>query len=193
LFVFTLFSNLWVIFSTRDQVYQGIENIPANDVALVLGTSKKQVGGKANPFFTYRIEAAAELYKSGKVKLFILSGDNRTKYYNEPADMKKALVALGVPETAIVLDYAGLRTLDSVVRSKMVFGFDEITIITQKFHSYRAVFICRHYNIKANAFAAKNPPLRGSFKVLIREIFARPKAVIDLYILNIEPEINGVD
>ncbi len=182
LVLFTVFSNIWIMYMTKDQIYEKVAEVPPNEVALVLGTSKKQVGGKANPFFTYRIEAASALYKQGNVKLFILSGDNRSRYYNEPEDMKKALMAMGVPDSVIVLDYAGLRTLDSVVRSKTIFGFNKITIITQHFHSFRAVYICRHYNIEANAFAAKNLPVQESFKVLIREIFARPKAILDLYI-----------
>ena len=97
--------------------------------------------GSPNPFFEKRIETAAELYRIGKIDHFILSGDNRSMYYNEPMAMLKALLKKGVPASAITLDYAGLRTLDSIVRCKQIFGQNKIIIITQPFHSYRALFI----------------------------------------------------
>src|SRR5690349_18166886 len=128
-----LVTNIWVVNSTSHKVYSGIDVIPANDVAVVLGTSHKTPSGKPNQFFEYRIKMAATLYESGKVKHLILSGYNPTRYYNEPIEMKKALVKLGVPDSVITLDYAGLRTLDTIVRCKEIFGQDTITIITQPF------------------------------------------------------------
>gem|GEM_PF-4345032 len=101
------------------------------------------------------MQTAAELYKQGKIVHFIVSGDNRTRYYNEPLEMQKALVKLGVPIAAITLDYAGLRTLDSIVRCKEIFGQDNITIITQPFHSYRALFISDYYDVNAVALVAR--------------------------------------
>ena len=134
---------------------------------------------------------AATLYSMGKIDHFILSGDNSTKYYNEPLEMQKALVKKGVPESAITLDYAGLRTLDSVVRSKKIFGQDKITIITQPFHSYRALFISRYYNMDAVAMVADEPSLDGTFKVRLREYLARTKAVLDLYVFKTDPRFLG--
>ena len=131
-FLLTAGANIWVILATKARVFQDEQNISPKDVGLVLGTSKKLIGGDENPFFAGRIESAAQLYHSGKIKHFILSGDNNTKYYNEPLDMKLALVAKGVPEARITLDYAGFRTLDSVIRCKEIFGQQSITIITQK-------------------------------------------------------------
>jgi SanA protein len=105
--------------------------------------------------------------------------------------MRKALIKEGVPATAITLDYAGLRTLDSVVRSKKIFGQDRITIITQPFHSYRALFISSYYGIDAVAMVTEEPELEKSFKVRIREYFARTKAVLDLYIFKTAPRFLG--
>lgn len=183
--------NIWVVQSTRSRVYSDLAHLPEHRVALVLGTSHKTVGGGSNLFFEKRMETAAELYHLGKIDHFILSGDNSSLYYNEPRAMQKALIAKGVPATAITLDYAGLRTLDSVVRSKEIFGQQKITIITQPFHSYRAIFISNYYNIDAVAMVADEPDLAYSFKVLFREYFARAKAVLDLYVLKTDPRYLG--
>lgn len=183
-------ANIWVIKSTEANVYSDHRLLPDNKIALVLGTSQKLVNGLPNPFFDNRILTAAALYHEGKVDHFILSGDNRTRYYNEPLAMKKALMKEGVPDSAITLDYAGLRTLDSVVRSKEIFGQNKIIIITQPFHSYRALFISRYYNIDAVALVAKDPGQESS-KVYFREYFARAKAVLDLYILKTTPRHLG--
>jgi SanA protein len=190
-FLFVVAANWWVIKSTEDKVITDISTFKGPNVALVLGTSNKLRNGSANPFFQNRIKAAAELYHEGKVSHFILSGDNRSIYYNEPMDMKKAMVMLGVPDSAITLDYAGLRTLDSIVRSKEIFGQDKITIITQPFHSYRALFISNFYDIEAVALVAQEPTSETTFNVYIREYFARTKAVLDLYVLKTAPRHLG--
>ena len=160
-------------------------------VALVLGTSSRLVGGGPNPFFVHRMSRASELYRLKKVDHFILSGDNSTKYYNEPETMRGALMALGVPDSVITLDYAGLRTFDSIVRSKEIFGQDSLTIITQPFHSYRALFISDRMNINAVAIVANEPKTENALSVYVREYFARTKAVMDLYILNTAPKHLG--
>src|SRR5205085_2828961 len=138
-----------------------------------------------NPFFEYRIKMAGTLYQAGKVKHLIVSGDNRTRFYNEPLEMKKALVKVGVPDSVITLDYAGLRTLDTIVRCKEVFGQTTITIVTQPFHCYRALFISEYYDMNAVAVMAQEPILESN--VYFREYFARAKAVLDLYILKTAP------
>jgi SanA protein len=189
--VFLIVCNVWIVKSTESRVYEDLQELPAHRVALVLGTSHKLAGGKANPFFEKRMETAAELYRMGKIDHFILSGDNRSRFYNEPVAMRKALMKLGVPETAITLDYAGLRTLDSVVRCQKIFGQDKITIITQPFHSYRALFISQYYDIDAVAMVADEPDFEYSFKVRLREYLARTKAVLDLYVLKTEPRFMG--
>jgi SanA protein len=186
-----ILSNLWVIISTKGRIYSSAESIPANNVAVVLGTSKRLTSGHDNPYFYNRMEATANLFKNKKVKHIIVSGDNRTIYYNEPQDMKNALVKLGVPDSCITLDYAGLRTLDSVVRGKKVFGQDKFIIVTQQFHSYRAIFISRYHGIDAIALAASDISVRKAFRVLGREFLARPLAIVDLYIKKTEPRYLG--
>ncbi|MCX2744348.1 YdcF family protein [Mangrovivirga sp. M17] len=160
-------------------------------VGLVLGTSKFLIQGGENPFFNKRIKAAADLYHSGKVKHLIVSGDNKYQSYNEPRYMYQALIEKGVPHKAITFDFAGFRTLDSVVRARKIFGQDSIVIITQEFHAYRALQISKKYNIKAQAFAAEEVPLKESFFVRSREVLARTAMYADLYILNTQPEHLG--
>ena len=191
LILFVVTANVWIVASTADQVFADHKKIANNDVALVLGTSHLLTDGSPNPFFNDRMEMAALLYKEGKVRHFIVSGDNRTRYYNEPAEMKKALQKLGVPASSITLDYAGLRTLDSIVRCKEIFGQDHITIVTQDFHSYRALFISDYYGIEAIAYVPQNVPSAKPKMIQWREYLARAKAVLDLYILKTNPRHLG--
>lgn len=184
-------SNWWIIRTTSPNIFADYESIPSNPVGLVLGTSSRRSDGSPNPFFHNRMEAAAHLYAMGKIGHIIVSGDNRSRFYNEPLEMKRALVKLGVPESAITLDYAGLRTLDSVVRSKEIFGQDHITIITQPFHSYRALFISNFYHIEAVALVANEPADEPAVSVYVREYFARAKAILDLYVFKTSPRHLG--
>lgn len=184
-------ANWWVVRSTSGDVYADYQEIPRNPVGLVLGTSSRRTDGSPNPFFHNRMEAAAKLFQLGKIGHIIVSGDNRSRFYNEPLEMKRALIKLGVPDSAITLDYAGLRTLDSVVRSKKIFGQDHITIITQPFHSYRALFISRYYDIEAVALVASEPSDEPAVSVYVREYFARAKAILDLYVLKTAPRHLG--
>lgn len=183
--------NVWVIVSTSGRVFSELSQVPATNVGLVLGTSKRFASGQPNSYFEHRMDAAARLYQEGKVKHLILSGDNRSQYYNEPADMKKALMQRGVPDSVITADNAGLRTLDSVVRSYRIFGQKEITVVTQRFHSYRAVFIGQFHEVNTYAYTAESLPLRSSANLLFREFLARPMAVIDLYVLKKDPAEAG--
>ncbi len=183
--------NWWVVESTSGNIFSDYNLLPNNPVGLVLGTSSRLSNGSPNTFFDNRMETAAELYRLGKISHIIVSGDNRTKFYNEPMEMKKALIKLGVPDSVITLDYAGLRTLDSVIRSKEIFGQNHITIITQSFHSYRALFISQYYNIDAVALVINEPEQSPSLKVHVREYFARAKAILDLYILKTPPRHLG--
>lgn len=183
-------SNVWMIQSQKAKTFTEQENIPFNQVGLVLGTSRYMVNGQENLFFKSRIEAAANLYCSGKIKHILVSGDNGSTSYNEPRAMYKALREEGVAAEDISMDYAGFRTLDSVVRSKVVFQQDSITIISQGFHNYRALFIAEHYGIEAVAFNA-DPEQVPSQKPYLREYLARVKGVLDLYVLKKQPKFLG--
>ncbi|MFK5970898.1 MAG: ElyC/SanA/YdcF family protein [Candidatus Marithrix sp.] len=184
--------NLWVELQTQDRLYSDINTVPTKKIALLLGTVKRLKHGDINSYFQYRIDATVKLYKAGKVSHILASGSNHTSYYNEPIDMQKALIARGIPVQAITLDYAGFRTLDSVVRCKEIFSQeDDIIIVSQPFHNKRALFISDYYNIKAIGFNAKDVPLRNDIKTPIREYLARFKAVLDLYILKTQPKFLG--
>lgn len=183
--------NIWIYSATADLVKDSIEEVPDKAIALVLGTSPKLMTGDPNPYFQERIAMAAELLKRGKVKHIIVSGDNRTKYYNEPIKMYNALLELGISKDQIELDYAGIRTLDSIVRCKEIFGQTDVIIITQPFHSYRALFISQYYDMDAVSLSITNIPSDFSYKVKLREYFARTLAIVDLYVLKTQPKFLG--
>jgi SanA protein len=175
----------------KGRVYDRVDIIPPREVGLVLGTSKRRPDGGPNPFFDYRIEAAAKLYQRGKVKHLLVSGDNHVNGYNEPEDMKEALIAEHVPASVITLDYAGLRTLDSIVRAEKIFGLKRFTIISQREHDERALLICRSYGIDAIAFSADDVPFQYAERAHIHEWLAQVKVVLDLYVLHTKPKYLG--
>ena len=191
LFGSIIYCNSWINSSTKSQLYSDVNEIPVRKVGLVLGASKKTVRGTNNLYFTYRILAAYELFKAGKIQYLLLSGDNHSKGYDEPSDMREALLALGIPDSCIVLDYAGFRTFDSVVRCNEVFGEDSITIISQEFHNQRALFIANKNNINAIAFNSREVNKNYSLKTRFREYFARVKCVLDIYVLYTSPKFLG--
>jgi SanA protein len=162
------------------KIYDSASEIPHNKVGLLLGTSKILSSGRVNLYYKYRINAAVELYKSGKVDFLIVSGDNSTKNYDEPSTMKEDLIKEGVPSDKIFLDYAGFRTLDSVVRSKEIFGQNSVTVISQKFHNERAIYIAKYNVVEAVGFNAKDVDVHYGYKTRLRERFARVKMIMDL-------------
>jgi SanA protein len=178
--------NIWIISATKSRVFYDVRSVPANDDGLVLATGKLIEKGRVNQHFVRRVDAAAALYHAGKVKRLILSGDQK---HDEPMEMKRALLERGVPESALVLDNYGLRTLDSVVRAHDMFLCARVTIISERFHDFRALFLCRYYGIDAVAYAPKDLPFRWMIRPQTRECFARVKAVLDLYVLKTKPPI----
>ncbi len=179
----------WVSKSTREQLYTDLVSIPHNKVGLLLGTNKL-AHGYENLYYRYRINAAVELFKAGKIDYILISGDNSRKEYNEPEDMQQSLIDAGIPAERIVLDFAGFRTLDSILRCLGVFGEDNITVISQRFHNERAVFIANRKNIHAIAYNAQDVPKRWSWKVMLREKFARVKMLLDI-MFNKQPHFYG--
>ena len=184
-----------------NHVYQDVEDIPYRPVGLVLGTAKTYQG-KPNQFLIpghlrhlshyilWRLQTAFELFQAGKIDGILVSGDNGRRGYNEPALMKQDLVSMGIPEEFITCDYAGFRTLDSVVRAKKVFGQSSFTIISQPFHVKRAQFLANHYGIDTVALGAENPTLEWWLKIRMREVLARTLAVLDVAIAR-QPELLG--
>ncbi len=173
--------NFWIVNSTVHKIHYDVSLVPNDRVGLILGTSRRTVEGHNNLYFDQRIDAAAELFKLGLITKIIVSGDNRTQFYNEPKDMLNALMAKGIPQEVIILDPEGISTLDSVVRSRSVYRSEKILIITQDFHCYRALFIADHFGIDAQAYSADKKG-RLSSTLAAREVLARIKAVFDLYI-----------
>ncbi|MEQ8422367.1 MAG: ElyC/SanA/YdcF family protein [Arenibacter algicola] len=190
IYVILLSCNKIIKKATEKRTYWSVDNIPKNRVGLVLGTSNKLVGGGSNPYYTNRIKATLELYKAGKIDFVLVSGDNGSQYYNEPNVFKKDLVKGGIPAERIFLDYAGFRTLDSMVRAKAIFGLEDVTIISQKFHNERAIYLAEKKGLHAIGFNADGISLNQGLKVQIREYFARVKVFIDLA-LNTQPKFFG--
>jgi len=188
--ILVLIMNFYVEQKTKDYIYDDVNNIPKNEVGLLLGTSKYLTSGMENLYYTYRIQAAVELYENKKIDIIIVSGDNSTKDYNEPVMMMNDLVEKGVKKEDIVLDYAGFRTLDSVVRSKEIFEQNKITIISQKFHNERAIFIAMIKDIDAIGYNAKDVNIRYGFKTQVREYLARVKMFFDIAV-NKQPKFLG--
>lgn len=184
------FSNYLVERKATSFSYSNAQDVPYRKVALLLGTSKSVRNGYVNLFFKYRIDATVDLYKNHKLKYIIISGDHGEKYYNEPQDMKVALIAQGIPDSIIFLDYAGFRTLDSVVRCKEIFGQSQFVIISQPFHTERALYIAHEYNIDAIAFNAQEPSLKFGAQTYLREYFARVKLHLDI-LSNKKPKYMG--
>lgn len=172
--------NVTITKAGNEYCFNSIDSIPHNHCALVLGTSKYLWNGKRNLYYTNRIKAAVELYNHSKIDFIIVSGDNRNRNYNEPITMYNDLIAAGIPNKKIVLDYAGFRTLDSVVRGKEVFGQEKFTIVSQAFHNQRAVYIARKRGIEAIAFNTEDAPKEMAFKVQMREVAARMLVVFDM-------------
>jgi len=179
-FIFVLWINLEVTKTGKQYSYNSVGAIPHNHCAVVLGTSKFLGTGKENLYYTYRIQAAVLLYKNKKIDYIIVSGDNKHRSYNEPVSMFNDLVEAGIPRDRVIMDYAGFRTLDSVVRCFMVFGQHRFTVISQPFHNHRAIFIGRKRGLEVIAFNAGDLSGRPSVKVIMREIGARVLLAYDL-------------
>lgn len=161
-------------------LFHDAEEVPYNRVALVLGTLPIARDGSPNPFFRDRMVAAAELYCSGKVQHLILSGDRGTWGFDEPAEMRSALLAMGVQDSDMTLDHAGINTFESVVRTKEVFGQDQFTIVSQAYHNTRALFIAQELGADAVGYNAEDLPVLHAKRSWVRERGSRLKMWLDL-------------
>ncbi len=153
--MFMIGANAIISNLTREKTFSDPFELPTNRVGLLLGTAKYTGPGEINLFFEYRIRAAVELYRLGKIRIVVASGDNGDLSYNEPVRMKEELVRRGIPRDDIYLDYAGFSTLDSVVRINRIFGQNRFTVISQKFQNERAIFISGYYGLDAVGFNAR--------------------------------------
>ena len=188
--VLIFLANWRVDSKTDDLVYTDVQKIPHRKVGLLLGTSKLLDNGWVNLYFKYRIDAATALFKAGKIDYILISGDNGTKEYNEPEDMRQALIENGIPPGRIFLDYAGFRTFDSVFRADKIFGQKKFTIISQDFHTRRAIYIARNLGLDAIGFNAQDVSRNFGFKTQLREKFARTNMFLD-FIFSAKPKFLG--
>ena len=184
-------ANLRVLVVGNRSVIEDSTRLPRPATGLILGTSPRSHGAEPNPFFEGRMDAAARLYREGVLDRLLLSGDNRRADYNEPGAMRDALLARGIPAAAITLDYAGFRTLDSVIRAQKVFHTQNTLIVTDDFHLPRALFIAAEIGLPAVGFASAHVPLRRSIRTRVREIFSRARACLDLYVWKTQPRFLG--
>ncbi|MBV4359774.1 SanA/YdcF family protein [Pinibacter aurantiacus] len=187
---FVFLANASIKSAASNKLYNDTASIPYNKVGLLLGCSKLLSNGYPNLYYQYRIDAAADLLKAGKIKYLVISGDNGRKEYNEPEDMRNDLIGRGIDSSVIILDYAGFRTFDSVVRLKEIFGQQSVTVISQQFHNERAIFIAEKEGIDAIGYNAKDVVKYAGFKTKQREKLARCKAYID-YLIGTKPRYLG--
>ena len=182
--------NIIIENNAKGKTFSLVNELPKNKVGLILGAGKHTKHGSINLYYKYRLEAAVKLYNSGKITHILISGDNSKKGYDEPTDFKKDLIKRGIPSSKIYLDYAGFRTLDSVIRAKQIFGLTNITLISQQFHNERAIYLAEKHGIKAVGFNAKDVKGKYGKKTRIREYLARTKACIDI-LFNKKPKYLG--
>jgi len=183
--VLMLICNQIVVNNAKGKVSSDIDSIKYNKVGLLLGTTPQaRITKVKNYFFIYRIDAAEELYKAGKIEQILISGDeNSLDGVNEPECMRDSLVARGIPSNVIFLDGKGYRTINSVINANKVYGLKSFTIISQEFHNERAIYQAEHLGLNVEnlqAYNAKMPKSRRAFLTTIREYFARVKMFIDL-------------
>lgn len=183
-------SDNLVVSRSANFVFDDIQNVPYNKVGVLLGTSKYTSRNYRNQYFDNRIKAAVSLFYAGKIDFILISGDNQYAYYNEPQMMLDDLLAQGIPREKIFLDYAGFRTLDSVIRAKKIFGLKSFTVISQRFHNERAIYIAQNNDMKVVGYNAQDVNKKYGFKTNVREKFARVKVVLDI-LTGKEPKFLG--
>lgn len=189
-FAFVWYANYAATRAGKGVLFDDVSDVPKQRAGLVFGCSEK-LGARDNLYFKYRIQAASELWHAGKVDFLIVSGDNRVKNYNEPVAMRRALVKAGVPVDRIVCDYAGLRTLDSVVRAKKIFGLTEVTFVSQKFQNERAAYIAKANGMKVFGYNARDVEGYAARKTEDREVLARVKMWLDVNVTDKQPRHLG--
>lgn len=192
LFLMVSICHRLIVGASAEKIFDSPAKIPKRQAAVVMGCSRVLSNGRPNMFFILRINAALELFQAGKCEYIIVSGDNSHEGYDEPSDMRDALIAGGIPENRIYRDYAGFRTLDSVVRAKEIFGQDDFIVVSQEFHNERAIYIAQKHGCKnVIGYNARPVLTMGGFRTRIREYLARVKTVLDVSVLKTKPRFLG--
>ncbi|CCK30232.1 integral membrane protein [Streptomyces davaonensis JCM 4913] len=174
--VLALLPSAWMFVSTDDRL-RTVTDAPRTDVAVVFGAGLWQ--GEPSPYLAHRLDAAAELYRAGRVKVVLVTGDNSREDYDEPDAMRTYLTRHGVPDARIVSDYAGFDTWDSCVRAKKIFGVDEAVLISQGFHIRRAVALCEAAGVTSYGVGVDDVHDATWYYGGTREILAAGKAALD--------------
>ncbi|MBN1973793.1 MAG: YdcF family protein [Sedimentisphaerales bacterium] len=187
--VFFLAVDFYVGSFSSDRLFRDINDVPHRRAALVLGCGRI-FDGHINLFYLHRINAAVELWNSGKIDAIVVSGDNSRKDYDEPTSMKSDLIARGIPAEYITIDYAGFRTLDSIVRAEKVFNLEDYIIISQPFHCSRAIYLAFQYDQDVLGYCARDVKRAAGLKMRLREVLARNKALVDV-LLHKNPKYLG--
>lgn len=186
----TWWANRQIQLNAQDFLFENLSGTPPCKTGLLLGTSSHLANGEVNPYWLHRIEAAELLLKSGKIRHLVISGDNSVKEYDEPSEMRTALIERGIDSNLLSRDFAGFRTLDSVVRMKVIFRQDSFLIVSQQFHNERAIYLAQQNGLVAFGFNAADVPESFGFKTRCREYLARVKALFDA-LLHVEPKYDG--
>jgi SanA protein len=187
----TIGSSAIINTETDNLTYSDISAVPHYQVGLLLGCPRKLSGGRINVYFTSRIAAAVNLYKTGRIEYLLVSGDNVSRGCNETISMKTELIKQGIPSDRIYCDFRGMRTLDSVVRARDIFGQNKILIISQEFHNRRAIFLASHRGIDAIGFNAEDVAFSESVGTHLRDILSRLRAMLDIYVFGSGPHYSG--
>ena len=177
--------NILVVNNAKGRTFDNLSDVPTREIGLLLGTSPITPDGAHNYYFDNRMKAAADLYHAGKIRRILVSGGDYTMTEkhgcDEPTAMRDSLVAYGVPDTCIIEHWQGWRTINSIEAVKELYDFDNITIISQKYHNERALYQADHLGVTAIGYNAEPSPIRRNrIKNTIREYFARVKLFIDL-------------
>lgn len=175
---------------SKTKIYTDPISLPFQKVGVVLGCSKHLKNKQKNLYFEYRVQAAADLFFNGKIEYILVSGDNSRKNYDEPTDMKNALIQLNVPADKIYCDYAGFSTWDTIIRAKKVFQLNSFTLISQNFHLERALYIAEKHDVKAIGYCAKDVKKYSGLKTKSRELLSRSYLILALT-FNFQPKFLG--
>ncbi|MEU6771391.1 ElyC/SanA/YdcF family protein [Streptomyces sp. NPDC046759] len=174
--VLALLPMTWLYVSTAERL-RTTANAPRAQVAVVFGAGLWN--GEPSPYLAHRLDAAAKLYRAGRVDVVLVTGDNSRKDYDEPDAMRAYLSRHGVPGKRIVSDYAGFDTWDSCVRAKKIFGVDRAVLISQGFHIRRAVALCEAAGVDSYGVGVDAEHDATWYYGGTREVFAAGKAVLD--------------
>ena len=179
-------ANVTAVWASRGRIFEDPDKVPVTRMGLVFGTTDR-INGRENLYFRYRMDAAERLWKLGKVETLLLSGSRSSRYYDEPEKMKRALVERGIPEHHIACDNKGIRTLNSVVNAKDIYGAEPVLFISQRFQNERALYLAKAYGIDAYAFNAQDVETHEGLKTKLREVGARVKMWLDVNVLDTRP------